>query len=106
MVVSVNIFDWDLGVQIDLVKQPVKSNSVGSGHASHLWTHFDHDFIVLENIHLRLSLRRMCVCGHIIHTIQLFNLLSSLGVLGLGFGMESCTCFLDAIMVVFDNVVG
>ena len=28
---GVNIFDLDLGVQIDSVKQPIKSNSVGVG---------------------------------------------------------------------------
>ena len=35
---GVDVLDLDLGVQIDLVKQPVKSNSVGSGHVSHRWT--------------------------------------------------------------------
>ena len=35
LVLSVNVFDLDLGVQIDSIKQPIKSNSVGSGNVSH-----------------------------------------------------------------------
>ena len=36
---DVNIFDSDLGFQIDSVKQPIKSNSCGhSGYMSHRWT--------------------------------------------------------------------
>ena len=38
LVLGVNVFDLDLGVQIDSVKQPIKSNSVGSGYVSHCWT--------------------------------------------------------------------
>ena len=68
LVFGVNIFDLDLGFQVDPVKQPVKSNSVGSGHVSDRWTssfgyHFDHSFIVFKNVKLRLVVRRMCVCG-------------------------------------------
>ena len=40
VVFGVNIFDLDFGFQIDSVEQPVKSNSVGSGHVSHLWNDF------------------------------------------------------------------
>ena len=32
---GVNVFDLDLGVQIGYIKQPIKSNSVGSGNMSH-----------------------------------------------------------------------
>ena len=35
MVFGVHIFDLDLGFQIDSVKLPTKSNSVGPGHVSH-----------------------------------------------------------------------
>ena len=35
LVLGVNVFDLDLGVQIDSIKQPIKSNSVGSGNMSH-----------------------------------------------------------------------
>ena len=30
-----NVFDLNLGVQIDSIQQPIKSNSVGSGNMSH-----------------------------------------------------------------------
>ena len=35
---GVNVFDLDLGVQIDSIKQPIKSNSVGSANMSHCGT--------------------------------------------------------------------
>ena len=34
LVFGVDVFDLDLGVQIDSVEQPIKSNSVGSGNMS------------------------------------------------------------------------
>ena len=36
LVLGVNIFDLNLGVQIDSIK--LKSNSVGPGNMSHCWT--------------------------------------------------------------------
>ena len=52
---GVNIFDLDLGVQINSIEQPIKSNSVGSGKMSHCRTssfndHLDHCFIVFKHI--------------------------------------------------------
>ena len=46
LVLGVSVFDLDLGVQIDSIKQPIKSNSVGSGNMSHcrassLYDHLD-----------------------------------------------------------------
>ena len=38
LVFGVNVFDLDLGVQIDSIKQPIQSNSVGSGNVS--WSDF------------------------------------------------------------------
>ena len=35
LVLGVNVFDLDIGVQLDVIKQPIKSNSVGSGNMSH-----------------------------------------------------------------------
>ena len=35
LVLGVDVFDLDLRVQIDSIKQPIKSNSVGSGNVSH-----------------------------------------------------------------------
>ena len=54
LVLSVNVFDLDFGVQIDSIKQPIKSNSVGSGSMSHcrassLYDHFDHCFVVFKH---------------------------------------------------------
>ena len=48
---------------------------------------------------MRLILRRLCVCGHIIHITQLLNLLPAFDIRGLGFGMQSRTIFLDASTV-------
>ena len=55
LVLGVNIFDLDLGVQIDSVEQPIKGNSVGSGDMSHcqasfLYDHLDHCFVVFKHI--------------------------------------------------------
>ena len=35
---GVDVFDLDFGVQIDSIKQPIKSNSVGSGNVSYCRT--------------------------------------------------------------------
>ena len=35
LVLGVNVFDLDFGVQIDSIEQPIKGNSVGSGNMSH-----------------------------------------------------------------------
>ena len=37
LVFGVIIFDLDFWVQIDSMKQPINSNSAGSGHVSHCW---------------------------------------------------------------------
>ena len=76
---AVIIFDLDLGFQIDSVEQPIKSNSMGSGHVFHYWTssfdnHLDHRFIIFKNVQLRLALRRVCVGGYVIHIWQLTNI--------------------------------
>ena len=54
LVVGVNIFDLDFGVQVDSIKQPITRNTVGLGYVSHCWTsalddHLYHGFIVLKN---------------------------------------------------------
>ena len=51
LILGVNVFDLDLGVQIDSIKRPIKSNTVGSGNMSHcrvssLHDHLDHCFVV------------------------------------------------------------
>ena len=55
LVLGVDVFDLDFGVKINSIKQPVKSNSMGSGNMSHCWTpafgdHLDHSLIVLTHI--------------------------------------------------------
>ena len=60
---GVHKFDLDFVFQIDSVKQPIKSNSVGSGHVSHrrtssFYDHLDHGFAVFKNVQLRLALRK------------------------------------------------
>ena len=66
LVFGVNLFDLDLGVQTDSVKQPIKSNSVGSGNMSHcgassLYDHLDHCFVVFKDIQQSFLTRRMHV---------------------------------------------
>ena len=55
LVFGVDILDLNLGIQMDSVKQPIKSNSVGSGHKSHRWTpafdyHLNHGFVVFKDV--------------------------------------------------------
>ena len=55
LILGVNVFDLDFGVQIESIGQPIKSNSVGSGNVSHcgassLYDHLDHCFIVFKDI--------------------------------------------------------
>ena len=79
LVLGVNIFDLDFGVEIvDSVKQPIQRNSVGSGHVSHrrtsaLYDHFDHIVIVFKNEQLSLQLKRTCICDNVIHIWQFIN---------------------------------
>ena len=66
LVFGVHIFDFDLRFLVNSVEQPIKRNSVVSGHVSHCWTssfdnHFDDSFVVFRNVQLRLAFRRMCV---------------------------------------------
>ena len=66
LVFGVNVFDFDFGVQIDSIEQPIKSNSVGSGNMSHcrassLYDHLDHYFIVFKHIQQNFLTRRIDV---------------------------------------------
>ena len=50
-----DVLDWDFGVQLNSIEQPIKRNSVDSGNMSHCRTpsfndHFDHCFIVFKHI--------------------------------------------------------
>ena len=63
---GVNVFDLNLGIQIDSIKQPIKSNTVGSGNMSHcrassLCDHLDHCFVVFKDIQHSFLTRRIRV---------------------------------------------
>ena len=91
----------------------IKHNSVSSGHVSHCWTssfdhHLDDNFVIFRDVQLRLALRRMCVCGYVVHIGQLINI--SLApfswCLGLGFvarmlALLSRTSFQELIKLTF-----
>ena len=66
LIFGANVFDLDLGVQIDSVKQPIKSNSVGSGNMSHcgassLKNHLDHCFVDFKHTSQSFLTRRTYV---------------------------------------------
>ena len=79
LVLGVNVFDLDLGVQFDSIKEPIKSNSVGSGNMSHCRTpsfndHFDHCVVVFKDVQQSFLTRRMHVWRNEINIIQIINL--------------------------------
>ena len=49
-VFGVHVSDLDLVVQIDSIEQPIKSNSVGSGNASHCRTSSLYDHFVTASL--------------------------------------------------------
>ena len=62
----VDVFGLDLGVQINSIEQPVKSNSVGSGNMSQCRTsafddHLDHSFVVFKDVQHGSFMRRIRV---------------------------------------------
>ena len=76
LVFGVKKFDLDLGVQIDSVKRPIKSNSVGSGNMSHcrassLYNHLDHCIVVFKDIQQSFLTRRIDVWGNKINIVQI-----------------------------------
>ena len=75
---GVNVLDLNVGVQIDSIEQPIKSNSVGSGHMSHcrtsfLYDHLDHCFAVFKDIQQSFLTRRLDVWGNKINIVQIIN---------------------------------
>ena len=57
LVFGVNVFDLDFGVIFNSIKQPIKSNSVGSGNMCRtpsLNDHLDHCFVVLKTYTTKL----------------------------------------------------
>ena len=73
LVLSANLLDLDFGFH-DSVKQPIKSNSVGSGNVSHcrassLYDHLDHCFVVFKDIQQSFLTRRIHVWGDKINIV-------------------------------------
>ena len=67
-----NVTDLDLGVQIDSVKQPIHSNSVGPWNMSHRGTsacddHLNHGLIVLKDIQHGIGTRMCSVWWNVIN---------------------------------------
>ena len=72
LILCVNIYDFDFGVQNDSFKRPIQHNFVGSGHVSHrrtsaLHVNFCHSFIIFKNAQLTFELTRTYVCDNVIH---------------------------------------
>ena len=92
LVFGVDILDLNLGFQINSVKQPIKSNSVGSGYESHCWTsafddHLNHGFVILKSVQHRVKSGKLRVRRDMVNIAQIkivvlgWNLDSVLGVL-------------------------
>ena len=78
LVFGVKITDLDLWAQIDSVKQPIQSNSVGSWNMSHCGTsafdnHLDHCLIVFKDIQQSFLMRRVDVWGNKINITQIID---------------------------------
>ena len=77
---------WILGVRIDSVEQPINSNSVASRHVSHLFGLLPFMIILItaslssKAYNWGLAMRRICVCGDVVHMRQLINISVSLFV--------------------------
>ena len=64
LVFGVDMLDLDFGIQIDSVKQPIKSNSVGSGYMSHCWTS------AFKDVQHRTKSRKLRVRWHTVNIVQ------------------------------------
>ena len=86
LVFGVDILDLNFEVQI--VKQPYKSNSVGSGYMSPCWTlAFNHGFVIIKDVRQSTKSRKLRVRRHTVNIVQIkivvlgWNLGFVLGVL-------------------------
>ena len=92
LVLGVNIFDLDFRIQVDPIKQPIKSDTVSSRHMSQSGTssfnyNLDHGFVVFTDVQLRFPLGRTRVGGYAVQFVQLINPLFSIDTFGLGSGI-------------------
>ena len=72
LVSGVDVFDLNLWVKIDPVKQPIKRNSVGSGYASRRRTsafdeNLDDRYVVFKNVQQRIAAKTFCVSIDVIN---------------------------------------
>ena len=72
LVFGANVTALDLGVQINAVKKPIQSNSVGSWNMPHCGTsildnHFDYRLIVLKDIQHSTRTRMHCVGWNVVN---------------------------------------
>ena len=76
LVFGVDILDLNFGVQTNSVKQPIKSNSVGSGYMSHCWTsafddHFNNGCDILKDVQHRTKSRKLRVRRDTVNIVQI-----------------------------------
>ena len=76
LVFGVSVPDLNHRIKINPVKQPIKSNSVGSGHVSHSRTssfnnHFNHGFVILNDVQYRTKSRKPRVRRHTVNIVQI-----------------------------------
>ena len=72
LVFGVDVFDLDFAVQIDSVKEPIRSNSVGPLNMSHRGTstfnnHLNHGLTVFKDIQHGTSTRMHCVGWNVVN---------------------------------------
>ena len=93
LVFCVDILDLNLWIQIDSVKQPIRSNSLGSGNMSYWWTsafddHFNHGFVILKDVQHRTKSRNFRVRRDVV------NISQNKIVVEPWFGFE-CACLIE-----------
>ena len=72
LVLGIDVTDLNFWVQINLVKEPIQSNFVGSWNMPHCGTstfhnHFDYRLIVLKDIQRRTGIRLLCFGWNVIN---------------------------------------
>ena len=97
LVFGVDILDLNLGVQINSVKQPIKSHSVGSRHMSHRRSsafddQFHHDFVILKDVQHRTKSRKHRFRRDVVNIAQVKNCRAGLDP---WFGFE---CLFDMVL--------
>ena len=102
---------WIFGIQVDPIKQPIKSDSVSSRHMSQRGTsslkyHLDHDFAVFKKVQLRFPLRRTCLGGYVMYFAQLIKPFFFCWHVCLVSGITNCRVLLNILKFSWATVVG